>query len=575
MTRNKLVAGALALVVGAGAIGWVVGSQITSPAEAAAKADPPTPSLITVAVDERLLSADIVARGAIGYNDPISLEVSGPVGEAGSPQIVTMVPEVGTELLEGSVALEIVGRPVILLQGELPVYRDLRPGSSGDDVLQLEEALVRLGFLASADSRWDSATGAAIQALYASVGYVANSTSKSDQEALKGARDQVRFANQALQDAQRALNEAGGATGSALLEAQNAVAYAEGALAVAQATRTSSVAQAQGLVALAQTESNTAAARLATAQGGTHPDTGDPLLPGELAVFELEAQAAAVALTDANNALSETQTAQNLAVASAERDVTVAKARLVEAKSPGDVTSLRRAVDDARRSLSDATQGLVEIESSVGTWLPAGELIYVKRLPVQVNDIRVTRGSTVSGAFATVSGSDIAMTIGISESDSRRVSVGQRVLLNDTDFVDTPVELEVAEISQPSSSGRVTLTVLVDDLPIELLGMNVRVTIPIESTSGEVLVVPAAALSAVADGSTRVEVEDPNKPGTTRFVTVSTGLATGGVVEVRPVDGELKKGDRVVVGQADVGTGGSTEPDPSAPAPAQTPESSE
>src|SRR6187431_362149 len=142
MTRNQMVAGALALVVGAGAIGWVVGAQITSPAEAAANAAPPTPSLITVAVDQRLLSADIVARGEIDFDDPVSLALSGTVGETGSPQIVTMIPEEGTELAEGAVVLEVAGRPVIVLEGELPVFRDLRPGAKGEDVLQLEQALV-------------------------------------------------------------------------------------------------------------------------------------------------------------------------------------------------------------------------------------------------------------------------------------------------------------------------------------------------------------------------------------------------------------------------------------------------
>src|SRR5690606_14906098 len=103
------------------------------------------------------------------------------------------------------------------------------------------------------------------------------------------------------------------------------------------------------------------------------------------------------------------------------------------------------------------------------------------------------------------------------------------------------------------SSGRVQMTVSFENLPDILIGSNVRVIIPVESTAGEVLVVPAAALSSVANGDVRVEVEDPEKPGTTRFVTVVTGLAADGVVEVRPVDGSLKKGDRVVVGKADIG----------------------
>jgi multidrug efflux pump subunit AcrA (membrane-fusion protein) len=62
-----------------------------------------------------------------------------------------------------------------------------------------------------------------------------------------------------------------------------------------------------------------------------------------------------------------------------------------------------------------------------------------------------------------------------------------------------------------------------------------------------VLAVPAAALSATANGSTIVQVEDDD--GALRTVTVQTGLAAGGLVEVTPVEGELAEGDWVVVGR--------------------------
>lgn len=545
MSRNRLVVGALILVVVAGALGWLIGSRISSPAEAAAAAQAPTPSLITVAVDQRLLSADIIARGSIDFDDPVSLSLSGTVGETGVAQIVTMVPEEGTDLDEGSVALEVAGRPVFLLEGELPVYRDLRPGARGEDVLQLEQALVRLGLLGSADERWTNETGAAVQALYARAGHVANTTSKSDQAALDAARDQVRFANQALQDAIAALNSAG-AGGSSLVEAQNAVLDATAALNVAKADRTAAIGAAQGQLTVAEV------ALQDLIDGGT-------ATPTELA-------AATAAVTDAQNNLAAVQAQQNAAVDAADRALTLAKARLYEAQNPGDRTALIRARDDARRQLADATSALTEIEATVGTWLPAGELIFLKRMPVQVARVSVERGQTVSGSFMTVSGSDIAMTIGVSENDAKRIEVGDTVILNDPDLLPEPLESTIAEISEPSSSGRVTLTVLLDNIPEELLGASIRVTIPVESTSSEVLVVPAAALSAVANGDTRVEVEDPDNPGKTRFVTVITGLATDGVVEVTPVDGSLKKGDRVVVGQADIGpAGASDEEEPAEP----------
>jgi hypothetical protein len=46
-----------------------------------------------------------------------------------------------------------------------------------------------------------------------------------------------------------------------------------------------------------------------------------------------------------------------------------------------------------------------------------------------------------------------------------------------------------------------------------------------------------------------VQVEEPD--GSLRTVVVETGLATGGLVEVTPLDGELDAGELVVVGRDD------------------------
>ena len=541
MNRNRLVGGALGLVVGAGAIGWIAGATITSPAEAAARAQPPTPSLITADVEQRVLSADIIARGSIDFDDPISLSLKGSVGGDVEAQIVTAVPEVGTELTDGSVALEVAGRPVILLTGDLPVYRDLRPGSSGDDVEQLELALNRLGLLSNPDRTWGPETGAAIQALYANAGYSANTTSDADRDALDAARDASRLASQAVQDAQKALNEAGGATGSSLVEAQNAVADAQASLTAATAARTAAIATANGDLTVAQQE-------LADADLARTPVAGSP------AYITLQN-----AVTNAQNTVGSVTAEQDALVRAAQSALDVAKARLQEAQSPGDLTALRRALDDAKRQQTDASEQLVEAEKKAGTWIPSGELIFVKRLPVQVNDASVSRGDTVSGSFMTVSGAEIAMTVGVSEQDARRLEVGDKVIIDEPDLLDEPLEAIISEIPESGSSGRVQMTVTFDNIPDILIGANVRVIIPVESTAGEVLVVPAAALSSVANGDVRVEVEDPDEPGTTRFVTVVTGLATDGVVEVRAVDGSLKKGDRVVVGKADIGPATSDE----------------
>ena len=83
--------------------------------------------------------------------------------------------------------------------------------------------------------------------------------------------------------------------------------------------------------------------------------------------------------------------------------------------------------------------------------------------------------------------------------------------------------------------------------PVDLAGINVRVTIPVSGTTGEVLVVPVAALSAGPDGTPRLEVED--RPGVTRIVEVNTGISAQGLVEVTPLGGaSLEEGDRVIIG---------------------------
>jgi hypothetical protein len=79
-------------------------------------------------------------------------------------------------------------------------------------------------------------------------------------------------------------------------------------------------------------------------------------------------------------------------------------------------------------------------------------------------------------------------------------------------------------------------------------GADLRVTIIAAQTSDEVLVVPLAAVSASADGTTTVTVQDAN--GRQRRVTVRPGVSGDGYVAVTPTGNvPLAAGDRVVVGQ--------------------------
>jgi multidrug efflux pump subunit AcrA (membrane-fusion protein) len=74
----------------------------------------------------------------------------------------------------------------------------------------------------------------------------------------------------------------------------------------------------------------------------------------------------------------------------------------------------------------------------------------------------------------------------------------------------------------------------------------VKVTIKVGASDGKVLTVPMAAIHTSSDGRARVEVA---RGSTVTDVHVTVGLASAGVVEVKPDGGALKAGERVVVGE--------------------------
>lgn len=537
MRRNVLLGGVIAAVVVAAGLGWFFGSRIQSPAEAAADAEPPEASNITVQVVSEVLSADVITRGDIVYDEPLSVSLSGSFAETPEKLVVTRAVEVDAELAEGDVAVEVVGRPVFFLVGEIPMYRDLRPGATGDDVLQVEEALARMGFLgATPDNTWNQDTGAAVAAWYQDAGYRPNGLSEEDEVALRAARDRVTAAQGALADSEQALRDANAGAGQAAVVAARAeIDAAEDALALAQldAARANEVAAD----AVTDAEADLAAAEQDQANG----------VPGA----EEAVSAARAALEQAQFEVGRVATEQEGLVAAAQSRVAVANAALADLQRGVDTSGIRRQVEAAQEELSLAREELSELEAELGTWLPAGEVVFLKSMPVRVDQVAVSRGSVIDGSFITVSGSELALRSSVTERDAPRVEVGMEVEIENPETGGTIPGVIALKADRAGTDGvqpdRIYLEITPAELPPEIIGTNVRVTIPVSSTGGEVLAVPAAALSATANGSTILQVEDED--GTLRTVTVQPGLAAGGLVEVTPIDGQLEEGDWVVVGR--------------------------
>ncbi|MFJ2847531.1 peptidoglycan-binding protein [Streptomyces griseofuscus] len=110
----------------------------------------------------------------------------------------------GDTFRPGRSLLEVSGRPVIALQGTLPVYRDLKPGTEGNDVAQLQKALATTGHPVTGDRTgfFGPGTKSALNTLYHSIGYDPLPAVPDSEDTETSAQDAVTDARRHLQDVQ-------------------------------------------------------------------------------------------------------------------------------------------------------------------------------------------------------------------------------------------------------------------------------------------------------------------------------------------------------------------------------------
>ncbi|MBM2619445.1 hypothetical protein JIG36_28215 [Actinoplanes sp. LDG1-06] len=204
LTPFRMVAGTTSIALIAAAGGWIAASQIRSPADAAAARQAPEASLITVPVERRSLTSQVVTQGSVTYGRARPITLTGTVAAADGSQMITKSSASGRTLREGDVLLEINGRPVFVLEGKVPMYRTLTRGSEGDDVRQVRAALRRLvpkRRLAASGAVNDSVLNA-VRALYKEAGYAAVEPTTEQRTRLRELERAVTGAEgQALEDA--------------------------------------------------------------------------------------------------------------------------------------------------------------------------------------------------------------------------------------------------------------------------------------------------------------------------------------------------------------------------------------
>jgi peptidoglycan hydrolase-like protein with peptidoglycan-binding domain len=560
---------ALAVVVGvavvAAAIAWLATRSLTSPEDARFEARAPEPSLITVAVEARTLSSNVVFRGTVLFSDTTEITVDA-AGDA-APVVTGGLPAVGTELGEGSVVVEVSGRPVLLLEGVLPAYRDLRPGGRGEDVRQLEVALERLGFDPGPDDGvYDLATEAAVSAWYRALGYLPNEPSDEERTLLESARDRVDAADDAAADARRELEDMSQPLAdSERLAAEYAVASAQRDVAAARVEQERQVGLSELAVTaavaaeeVAQLGEASAVGRLAAAEAGVHPDTGVPPTAPELADLRTAVVHAATALAPARAALAQaiaerdrTVAAGADGVASAEESLAVAIAEHDERVAPPDAAGAQRAISNATEEMAEAQADLAALDAGVGVGVPRSEVMFLPQVPLRVNRVLVAVGDPATTPVMEVSGATLVVDGAVSAAERPLVTVGQHVRIDD-EALGIALDGQISELAdEPGTNdvgaGRYSVRVIpIGGDPQRLQGLNARVTVPVETTEREVLAVPLAALSAGPDGLARVQrVADD---GTVAQVAVIVGLIAQGYAQVEGIDADLAAGDQVVVG---------------------------
>lgn len=607
MLRNRLLTLLLILVsVTLGAVGsWFLGAKIQSPAEVAARTAPPAPSPILVPVERRLLTSDVVTRGTARFASPKTLTLI-PSPLKGGSSVITSLPERNAPLKEGDVLLTTSGRPVFVLQGDIPVFHDMSPGVVGDNVRLLEAALLRMGFdPGPQDGKYDDKTSDAVARWYDHAGWEPFGPTPEQkarlrdlEQALAEGKDRHEKAKAAITAATLDLEAVSSKFKSAsLAPPQDPAAQAPAASTpdawgpiiqnveqeLALATKRKEAADTA--VTASRSAADFATENLKTAKGQTPlPKAAKGAKPNGTPIKELE-QVLATAITQkeqaeaaAVSARLEFETLQTLlanmkkkAAAGPGPAATANKGKNPPATKPNPPAALpspasleskmaiQKALDTKESAIREAeiaearvrgfTADLEEIRKRTGVQVPADEIIFVPALPARVEQIKVALGDPAKGPILTVTNNQLVVDSSLPLEEGPLVKPDMAVAI-DEPSLHIKAQGVVEEVAgTPGTNGvdgyHIYLRVRVTQTPVTLEGVSLRLTIPIETTGGEVLAVPVGALHLAADGTSRVQV---SRQGQIESVVVEPGLTSKGYAEVEPTAGALEPGELVVVG---------------------------
>ena len=281
-----------------------------------------------------------------------------------------------------------------------------------------------------------------------------------------------------------------------------------------------------------------------------------------------EWNAANTAVSVADVALSDAVRDTKAAVDAAQAALDIAVLARQELDTAVNTTDLQTAVDTATDVHNDAVAAVAELNRVNGPTIPQGEIVFVTTTPSRVlsaataltanetnaSDTSEASGGQSSESLVSLASGALVVTATISPDSVGLVTVGLAVevldeLTNTTYTAEVTAVADTATIGGDGQLGHIVTVTPADDLPDSLAGSNVRVTLTAASTGIKQLVVPLAAVSSAADGTTRVSIFDP---ATNRLleIPVTAGLSADGFVAIEPTDpAALTADSNVIVGR--------------------------
>ena len=449
--------------------------------------------------------------------------------------VVTFIPEEGTIIQFGEILFAIDNKPVILVEGLVPFYRTLDLNSdSGPDILQVEQALIYLGYATDsfvADDTFDQTTSDMLNKLY--IDYKIETKSEitsSEQVAINLKQTEVENIEDTI--------DSGGTTITEVNDKKKKLDDAkEDALeeSVAWKAADTAIKNAEETLTLYRDETN--------------PKTKEKKADGTLDA----------AIEDLEQTIEEQKRIKALEKGKESGiDATEALAIETAQKAYDDTIKEYNEGVDQVAELAKAKEELEELKLSSRSETFSPTNAYASETPIIVGSYINKVGSAVvlNSQLYNISSIGIEVVFQVDASDQETVTLGDNVEIElPTDERVPTVITFIDQVVTQTQTGDFIEVILEVLNPEEIEAYDqapVKVFVTTE-ISQNVLYVPVNALIALAEGGYALEIYDGEMEGSTFegesgvdtiYVAVEIGVFTDGFVEVI---GNIAKGQLVVV----------------------------